>query len=454
MAYPQVFQEARRIPAQDVKAPQEMAGKVSLTSETKIFLVYFLVAVAGGAIRKWFTASAVIGNLVLLVQMMLPFVLFFFRSPTAKNPFEKYKILSFYFAFLLLQIINPMQYTLFHGMLGVIIYGAFWLGLFFYLANRDKFQMDALIKWFLIAAAVEIVLGFVQYALPQGHLLNKYAQERHDNIAVVSGSVRITGTFSFISGYTAYTIFHAFLVWALIRLRYPNWITMSLAALGLIACFMTGSRSGTVVYIALLAPVFFREFSGPQLAKLFGSLIIPAVIVILVLIGSGNKVVIDRAEKAYNNFADRVTRLQESGEQKQRLSFGLGYFNMRDQFESPIIGVGTGATYQGATLLFGKSEYVIRFGYIESELVQVVLEGGLVMLLLRIILATMLVLNLSFKGPIRWVIWGCIIYAVPVVFNVHNAAFMMMGIILVDNIIWRQNGASLLLKNSPNSIQR
>jgi hypothetical protein len=452
MAYPQVFEKAVPVPVTE-SAPLAPTGRaLSLTIETKIFLTYFLVAVAGGAIRKWFTTSSVAGNAVLLVQMLLPFALFYFRSATAKNPFVIYKILLIYFAYLFFHILNPMQLTLFHGLLGLIIHGAFWLGLFFYLANRDKFQMDALIKWFLIAAAVEIVLGFVQYALPQGHFLNKYAQERHDNIAVVSGSVRITGTFSFISGYTAYTIFHAFLVWALIRLRYPNWITMSVAALGLVACFMTGSRSGVVVYLAFLAPVFFREFSGPQLAKLFGSLIIPAVIVILVLIGSGNKVVIDRTEKAYNNFADRAIRLQQTGEQKQRLTFGLGYFNIQNKFESPIIGVGTGATYQGATLLFGKSNYVLRFGFVESELVQIVLEGGVVMLLLRIFLATMLVLKLSFKGPIRWVIWSCILYAVPVVFNVHNAAFLMMGIILVDNIIWRQNAVSLMLKNHQGSI--
>ena len=213
---------------------------------------------------------------------------------------------------------------------------------------------------------------------------------------------------------------------------------MGVAALGLIACFMTGSRGGTLVYLAVLAPVFFKEFNGPQLAKLFGSLIIPAVITVLVLIGSGNKVVIDRVQKAYDNFADRVTNLQKSGEQNRRLTFGLDLFNVQDKFESPLIGIGTGATYQGATLLFGKSVYAIRFGYVESEFVQVVLEGGLLMLLFRIILATTLVLNLSFKGPIRWVIWGCIIYVIPVVFNVHNAAFMMMGIILVDNIIWRQ----------------
>jgi hypothetical protein len=436
--YPQVNLPNYSTPL-PAKLPSGQVGvRQRLTIETKIFLVYFLVAVAGGAIRKWLTTSEVIGNMVLLLQMVLPFILFYFRSPTAKNPFVYFRIFAIYVAFLLFQIINPLQYTLFHGMLGVIIYGAFWLGLFFYLANRDKFQMDALIKWFLIAAAVEIVLGFIQYALPNGHFLNKYAQERHAGIAVVADSVRITGTFSYISGYTAYTIFHAFLVWALIRLRYPNWVTMGAAALGLIACFMTGSRGGTLVYIALLVPIFLKEFNGAQLFKLMGSLIIPAVIIILVLIGSNNKVVIDRAQKAYDNFYDRTTKLAESGEQTRRLTFGLNLFNVKDKFESPIIGIGTGATYQGATILFGKSDYVLRFGYVESEFVQIVLEGGIVMLLFRLILATVLVFNLSFKGPVRLVIWGCIIYVVPVVFNVHNAAFMMMGIILVDNIIWRQ----------------
>jgi hypothetical protein len=166
-------------------------------------------------------------------------------------------------------------------------------------------------------------------------------------------------------------------------------------------------------------------------------------------LASGNKVVVERAQKATDNFIDRVTKLKERGEQSRRLTYGLDLFYIRDKFESPIIGVGTGAVYQGSTILFGKSPYVIRFGYVESEFVQVVLEGGIVMLLFRIILATLLVMNLSFKGPITWLIWFCIIYAVPIVFNVHNAAFLMMGLMLVDNIIWRQKQALALGKPKP-----
>jgi hypothetical protein len=435
--YPQVFENIQKevpIESSDLVVPK----RKQWTTETKIFLTFFLIAIAGGAIRKWFTSNTLLANAILLLQMIMPFVLYIFRSPGSRNPFGIYKVLPVFFAYLLFHIVNPMQLTVFHGAFGFIIYGSFWIGLFYYLCNREKFDLQSLIWWFIIAATVEVVLGFIQYALPQGHFLNKYAQERHANIAVVGDSVRITGTFSFLSGFTAYLMFHAFLVWALIRLKFPNWITMLLAAFGIIASFMTGSRGGLLIYVAILAPVFLQEFKGPQLVKFAGSLLIPLIIIILFLIASGNKTVIERAEKASNNFWERTNKLAKSGEQMRRLSWGLGYFEMQDKFESPIIGVGAGATYQGSTILFGKSPYVIRFGYVESEFVQVILEGGIVMLILRIILTTLLVLNLSFKGPLRWLIWFMILYAVPVIFNVHNAAFLMMGIMLVDNIIWRQ----------------
>lgn len=442
MAYPQVFQESRSSTKATIPTLSgKVAANANWTPEMKVFLTFFLVAVVGGAIRKWFTTSGAVGNAVLGIQMVLPFAWYVFRSPGYVHPFSLFKVLPFYVAYLVFHILNPMQHTYFHGLFGFLIYGAFWLGLFYYLANREKFNFQPIIWWFIIVALVEMVLGFIQYVLPQGHVLNKYAQERHENIATIADSVRITGTFSFLSGYTAYLMFHAFLVWALIRLKMPNWLTMGIAAFGLIAAFMTGSRGGTLIYLAILGPVFLREFNGPQLVRFAGSLIIPAAIIFLGLIASGNKVVMERAQKASGNFIDRVTRLQERGEQAKRLTYGLDLFTIRDKFESPIIGVGTGAIYQGATILFGKSPYVIRFGYVESEFVQVVLEGGIIMLIFRLILATLLVRSLSFMGPIRWVIWICIIYAVPIVFNVHNAAFLMMGIMLVDNIIWRQKEA-------------
>jgi hypothetical protein len=147
-----------------------------------------------------------------------------------------------------------------------------------------------------------------------------------------------------------------------------------------------------------------------------------------------------------DNFIERTTSLQERGEQSKRLTWGLDKFNDSKKFVSPWIGIGTAATYQGSTILFGKSKEVYRFGFIESEFVQVILEGGIIIFLFRIALIVMLVSLLSYPPSIKIFIAALLIYGFPTVFNVHNASFMMMGLMLTDNLIWRNQQEALRKK--------
>ena len=69
------------------------------------------------------------------------------------------------------------------------------------------------------------------------------------------------------------------------------------------------------------------------------------------------------------------------------------------------------------------------------------LEGGYVLLLLKLIMSIVLVQQLAFKGIMRVVVWFLFTVVNPIVFNVHNAAFIALGLMLVDNIYWRQEQA-------------
>lgn len=399
----------------------------------------FLVATLGGAVRKWMTSSGAVGNVVLLIQMTLPFILVFYRSYDGKLPFGKFRVLTIYFAYMVFHIINPMQLTIFHGILGVMIYGPIWLVVFYYYVNRQLFVPERYMKWFVILAGVEIILGFVQYQLPGDNILNKYANEEIiKNIALVNNTVRITGTFSYLSGFTAYMMFFPFMVWAMIRLRYNAWFIAITMSFGLVACFMTGSRGGTAIYIVYMGCILFREYPMKELISFAGKLMIPALVGLMLILLAKKVPIASQIEKAYNNFAGRVTENRQRGEESARIWGDLSGFDY-NRYKYPVLGIGMGATYQGATILFGTSPYAMEYGYAESEFGKVILEGGFVLFSLKIILATVLVFNLSFKGPIRLAIWGTLVYAAPIVFNVHNAAFLMMGIILMDNIIWRQN---------------
>ncbi len=196
-----------------------MLNKAS--QEDKFFFVLILVTVFGGAIRKWVLKSPVAGNLVLLLQMVIPFLMFAMRSGKANSPFSYFKVLGLYFFYLLVQIINPLQLTLFHGILGVLVYGLFWLGIFYYIANRHLFRPERYIKWLIIIITIEVVLAFIQYTLPQTHILNKYASDNIKQVANIADEVRVSGSFSYLSGYTAFLLFYPFFTWALIRLRSP-----------------------------------------------------------------------------------------------------------------------------------------------------------------------------------------------------------------------------------------
>jgi len=444
--YPQVFD--RPTPIQSVakqhsdpeSVPPEVDKKL-YTLGNRLFLGYFLVTVVGGALRKWVFSEGIISNMILLALMVFPFLFLRIRQAGIQSPFKKYPVLVALLVVLLYHIINPYQKTFFHGMLGVLVYAPFWVGAFFILSNHHVFKLSKL-KWLFIGIAiVEVMLCFAQYALPPGHFLNKYAVEREAGIAMVGDSVRVTGTFSFLSGLTAYTVFHVFLCWALLRWKFPPWVFFTFLLAGLILSFMSGSRSGTLIYLGLTAGILLQEFPPAKLVSFLFRYLLPAVIIFLVIIRLGSGPVFDSANRAIDNFVERTTKLQASGEQSRRLTFGLGRFNDLSNFPDPILGIGAGATYQGATILFGKSDAVIKFGYYESEFLQVFLEGGIVMLIIRITLIFTLLKRLGYHWLLKIFLFICMIYAMPIVYNVYNAAFLMMGIVLIDNTAFWKNRA-------------
>jgi hypothetical protein len=206
---------------------------------------------------------------------------------------------------------------------------------------------------------------------------------------------------------------------------------------------MSGSRSAVFLYVGLTGILLARSFTPVQLFRFGLYSIIPMAIAIAIFIASGKNAVTDRAVKAMDNFMERTKQLQERGEQSKRLVWGLDKLNDSRRFVSPLIGLGTAATYQGTAALFGKSQEVNRFGFIESEFVQIILEGGVIMFILRIALIITLVSVLSYPFSIKVFMVALLIYGFPTVFNVHNASFMMMGLMLTDNLIWRNQNQIL-----------
>jgi len=434
--YPQVIDHLPNlaVPAYDKQVIGSMPVEVRKPKiANKYFAAYFLIAVGGGALRKWVFTGGVVSNLILLLMMAFPLIFLTLKTRFAISPFKEVRLLSILLILLIYHIINPYQKTFFHGILGFFVYAPFWIGIFFMVINTHLFNFYKL-RWILVVISIsEIILCFIQYTLPSTHFINKYAVERESGIAMVGDAVRVTGTFSFLSGLTAFTVFHAFLCWALLRWKFPTWIFFSMLGAGLILCFMAGSRSGTLVYLGLVAGILWNEFPPQLLLRFIFRYLLPFLLSFLLVLNIGKGPVFDNVNRAIDNFMERTNKLEEKGEQSKRLVWGLHRFENLSNFPEPVFGIGTGATYQGATILFGKSDAVLAFGYYESEFLQVFLEGGIVMLLTRIALIFALLRRLKFGIVMKLFLFICMIYGLPIVFNVYNAAFLSMGIALVYN---------------------
>ena len=132
-------------------------------NEMRWYLILFLLAALGGAVRKWGTSSGAVSNVILGLQMIVPFLMVYFRSPNCYTPFNQHKILLIYFFYMAFHIIHPLQLTFMHGVFGILVHGGFWLGLFYYFSNRHLFDPRQYMGIFLIVAIIEVLLAFIQY---------------------------------------------------------------------------------------------------------------------------------------------------------------------------------------------------------------------------------------------------------------------------------------------------
>jgi hypothetical protein len=403
--------------------------KEKLTKETKILLFIILFTVLSGAIRKWVVNSSAVGNLIMGVQLFSPF--YFLKTKGGYKPFEN-KLFTISLFYLVLSAINFRNLTVFHGMLGIIIHINLFYLLFYYYYNRHLIQFQPLINLSLILCAGELILGFIQYGLPPKHFINAYADaERGGDVAVVVDSVRVTGTFSYLSGYTAFLIFYSFFTWALIKIQYNARITVTLIVLGFVASFMSGSRGTTFTYTLFLLYLLIFEFKEVHYHNIVKSMFMPIVVIIMLNMITGKLSVVDQVVKSYDNFMLRRENGAASGEEQQRIFWDFDQlYNFKGNY--PYYGVGLGSTYQGATSLFGVSRYVLAEGYLETELTRVVVEGGFILLILRFSLIISILIKLSFNNRDKIFLFCFFLFFGGYAFNVYNAVFIFLGFVIAD----------------------
>ena len=407
-----------------------------LSNRLSNLLVFVLLfSTLSGALRKWVISSNIFGNIILLVQLLIPFSFSLFSfNKYVVSPFRYCKFLYVYVFLLILFAINPMNLTIYHGILGFVLHFGFWYMMFFYLSNRSLFKINYLVSIAIILCGVEVVLGTIQYQLPDSHVINKYADPNQmiAGIAKVGDKVRITGTFSYLGGIGSFVFFYACVLWYMLRKEWNKQLLIILMVSGLLLAFMTGSRGTTYSYLFVILVMLLSEVRHlVSVQKLILQTALFFTFLFTVNYFLGDRLgVISQATTAWDTFNKRVEVGRKSGEEQGRFIDPL--IEVVDfSGKYPLIGVGLGATYQGATAIFGISPYVLEYGYYEGEWGRIILEGGFILFFIRIFLYVYMYRSLKMAGLSKFLIMA-LIFTMPIVVQTYNSVYLFLGMILLD----------------------
>ena len=223
-----------------------------------------------GAVRKWLFVDSqqlvYFGKDVLLLGCYAGFL----RDQAAR----RYRIaaspilvllLSLGAAWGALEVFNPQLPNILVGIFGFKAY-FFYIPLMFLLPacfNDDR-QVNAFLRRYCLIAIPIALIGLLQFVSSPGSAINAYATGGGDEAGIItfgsSEHVRITGTFSFITGYTSYLFTNATLLLALLgasRWKFAAnrklYLALGLTFLGML---MTGSR-GPLFTLAVILPFYW-----------------------------------------------------------------------------------------------------------------------------------------------------------------------------------------------------
>ncbi|MCS7312726.1 MAG: hypothetical protein NZ742_07425 [Acidobacteria bacterium] len=335
-----------------------------------------VLAVFEGALRKWVFPEAhqwvYLGKDMLLLGAYAGFLV---RRPAVRErPLPAHPATAPLVALGLLtlaQLANPSLPSFQVGLFGIRSY-LIYVPLL-YVVSAVFPHPESLRKFwnrYLVLAVVPLTLGILQFGAPPGSVLNRYAWQDEttpSSIAVLAGyGPRVTGTFSYISGYTVY-LRVLFLVGLSTLLWGPKtplsrllWIFLG----GVLAnIWMTGSR-GVLILLAASALILVLLIFRLQGQRGLRSVVLMCV---------GLPIITLMTERvfpeAYQGFLERTWHTQDTPGRIAGIVTGpLWALN-----EAGLFGYGVGSTHQALAFLAPDASPVPPA---EGELERIVLELG------------------------------------------------------------------------------
>ena len=372
----------------------------------------FVLLVFEGALRKWAFPWAEAQIYLVKDAILLAAYLGFILDGRRKLPAEKgigliTIVLVVSFLWGVIEVYNPNSPSILVGLMGLKTYFLYAPVAFILpYAIKSREHLLVLIRRYLIMAIPVAVLGFIQIMGGPESSLNVYVNRSEDAPAMLAhfGStydfIRTSGTFSYISGYTAFLTFVAFLAigynmaygW-----RIKNNITPMLA-LSLIvgAMFTTGSRAPVYMLVAT-GPVILWLAAKSRILSLGTAMRLVIVLPIITILATSVsprafQAFTERAEQSDSDMLERLTGPLD--ETIGILSYG------------PVLGMGIGTTHPAALSIMGATfPSWLNDLLTEAEMARVTVELGPIglvvyYLLLRFLIAAFaLRCARSFKDP-------------------------------------------------------
>jgi hypothetical protein len=369
----------------------------------------FVLLVFEGALRKWALPSAqaqiYLVKDVILLGVYLGFVLDARRNqPVLRGVASIKVVLLLAFTFGCFEVLNPNSPSLLVGLTGVKTYFLYApIAFILPYAFKSREHLFHMIRRYLVLAIPVALLGFMQVAAGPDSFLNTYVSHTEDPATLAhfghENIVRTSATFSYISGYTAFLTFVAFLAigyslangW---RIK-NNIVPILTLTLVVGAMFTTGSR----------APLYTLVATGPVILGLAASgrvLRIQTAVRLCFLLPIIALVALNLSPRAFDAFTQRATEASDTA--VDRL---LSPVNQTIQAlsDAPALGIGIGATHPSALTIMGTQQpWWLGDLLLEDEAARVTVELGLIGLMLIYLLRFLIFglalrFALSFKDP-------------------------------------------------------
>lgn len=351
----------------------------SLNWRLSVKTVLVLVVIEG-ALRKWALPQA--SQLIYFLKdfVLIGAYLSYFGGSRPNNRLtvkdETIKGLA-YLATLwcLLEVFNPSLGSPIIGIFGVRNY-LLYIPLMWMLPTlfQSEEELYKYLRAYLLLLIPICLLAIAQYFSPPESPLNVYAADIEQEIALSGGRVRVTGTFSYLAGYSTYLgICFCFLLSLVTKKQTQLWKWLTIVELSLVAVtsFMTGSRGLIILLVLFLIGYFCLEgvknFSA--LINFLGKFFLPAILG-LVLVTTKSQVAIDSFEARASNSEDILPRI-------------ISMFTEPFIFAQHALfdGYGAGATFQANEAI--RSIFKLSAGdripvYFENETGRIALELGII----------------------------------------------------------------------------